>query len=97
MASTGNAVDFGNLTAARKQLGALHLHQLVVYSWVVTQVQLTDVIDFITIPTTGNAEDFGDLLFALIETKGVSSSTRAVMMEHVPHHMLNNTICDNRN
>jgi hypothetical protein len=37
------------------------------------------VIDFVTIATTGNATDFGDLLTPLFYTAGASNSTRAII------------------
>jgi hypothetical protein len=39
---------------------------------------LTNIIDFITIATTGNASDFGDLLTANYTMGGTASSTRGV-------------------
>lgn len=39
---------------------------------------LTNIIDFITIATTGNASDFGDLLAATYAMGGTASSTRGV-------------------
>jgi hypothetical protein len=61
--TTGNATDFGDLTAARYGLagassgfrgvfGGGNTYPLASYS---------DVMDYITIATTGNAVDFGDL------------------------------------
>ena len=40
----------------------------------------TNVIDYITISTTGNATDFGDVSAAMYSSGAVSSKTRAVMM-----------------
>ena len=95
IASTGNAVDFGNLTVARKQLGGTASSPTRGLFMGGLASSLSDVIDFITIPTTGNAQDFGDLLNGLIETKGASSSTRAVMMAErspAPSYTHKNTI-----
>ena len=39
---------------------------------------ITNVMDYITIATTGNATDFGDLTVARSEPGGVNSSTRGV-------------------
>ena len=40
----------------------------------------TDIIDFITIPTAGNAQDFGDTIAAMQYPLGaVASPTRAVV------------------
>ena len=38
----------------------------------------SDIIDYITIATTGNATDFGDLTVARYASGGVNSSTRGV-------------------
>ena len=43
-----------------------------------TPTRQTD-IDFITIATTGNAQDFGDLLQALSFGPGLASSTRGIL------------------
>ena len=40
----------------------------------------TNIMDFVTIATTGNAADFGDTTSARAYSSGVSSPTRAVNM-----------------
>jgi hypothetical protein len=39
----------------------------------------TNIIDYVTIASTGNATDFGDLLAATSGTAGTSSSTRGIV------------------
>ena len=84
IASTGNATDFGDLSVARKTygqaaasptrgvwLGGQGSNSLTVYN----------TIDYITIGSTGNATDFGDLSATSRLGSACSSNTRAV------HHM----------
>ena len=80
--STGNATDFGDLTRARKNPGG--------FSSTVRGVMgggfqpgtdpgtSTDIIDYVTIASTGNATDFGDLAFNTAYADGVSNNTRGV-------------------
>ena len=57
IASTGNATDFGDLTATRAGLKALSSStRAVVNSGDSTSM----VMDYVTIASTGNAQDFGD-------------------------------------
>ena len=80
IASTGNAIDFGNLTKARQEGGgfangtrALAAGDAVPGS--------DNTIDFWTISTTGNAQDFGDLLAATGNAQnlaGFANQTRGV-------------------
>ena len=65
IASTGNATDFGDLTVSRTYLGATSSNVRGVIgggqnspsgSWV-----YQNVMDYVTIATTGDAADFGDL------------------------------------
>ena len=44
----------------------------------------TNIIDYITIPTAGNARDFGDLAAARQDTHGLSSSTRGIFAGGTP-------------
>lgn len=61
IASTGNAVDYGDLTVARRGIGACSSPTRGLFGGGVDPA-ITNVIDFITISTTGNATDFGDLV-----------------------------------
>ena len=40
---------------------------------------ITNIIDFVTIPSTGNAIDFGDLVYSRVYSAGCSSSTRGII------------------
>lgn len=65
ISSTGNATDFGDLTAARWALTATSngVTDRGIFAGGVSGVSSpnTNVIDYITISSTGNATDFGDL------------------------------------
>jgi len=61
IASTGNAVDYGDLTVARRGAAACASSTRGLFGGGVDPAS-TNVIDFITISTTGNAQDFGDLV-----------------------------------
>jgi hypothetical protein len=75
ISTTGNAIDFGDLTVAasggtscsnstRGLIGAFFLQY--------------NKINYITIATTGNAQDFGDLIETKFARASMASSTRAV-------------------
>jgi hypothetical protein len=60
IASTGNTVDFGDLTEARRGIGACASSTRGLFGGGVNPAG-SNVIDFVTISTLGNAQDFGDL------------------------------------
>ena len=64
IASTGNSIDFGDLTVARYSVGAVSNSTRCVFMMgninPVSNAQ-TNVIDFFNTATTGNAQDFGDV------------------------------------
>ncbi len=75
ISTTGNAIDFGDLTVAasggtscsnstRGLIGAFYLQY--------------NTINYITIATTGNAQDFGDLIETKFFRASMASSTRAI-------------------
>ena len=79
MASTGNAIDFGNLTQARHSpAGAGTLVRGVFcggYTWTtVPSTSSVNTMDYITIASTGNAQDFGDCSNADSFMSGISDS-----------------------
>ena len=78
IASTGNSVDFGNLTVVRETPGgnvASPTRGIIAGGDSPSEV---NSIDYITIATTGNANDFGDLTLARIEPAGFSNTTRGL-------------------
>ena len=79
IASTGNGVDFGDLTVGRTVGGACGSSVRGMWTGGTTApALLQDVIDYITISTTGNAQDFGDLTGARSASTSASNSTRGV-------------------
>jgi hypothetical protein len=78
ISTTGNAVDYGDLTVARRYLASFASVTRAV--WGGGNVS-QNVIDYVTISTSGNAVDFGDLLNNTndsLSMAGCNSSTRGV-------------------
>ena len=82
ISSQGGASNFGTLTVARDGAGGLSdSTRGVIASGKSTNSPAltgTNVIDYITIASTGDAGDFGDLTTAVSNFAGTSSPTRAV-------------------
>ena len=77
IATQSNATDFGNLQSARYGVGCLSNQTRGVLA---AGNPYTNTIDFVTIATTGNASDFGDLLnFNPSFPATCSSSTRGII------------------
>jgi len=79
IATTGNAADFGDLTAARDSGGVCSSPIRGVCGGGYTTGNV-DTIDYVTIATTGNATDFGNLTFARVGATGCASATRGLFM-----------------
>ena len=77
--STGDAIDFGNLTVSRRpgQNAAGSRTRAIWMGGRASPVN-HNVIDFVTIASTGNASDFGDLQEGRGSFAVVSSSTRGI-------------------
>jgi len=83
ISTTGNATDFGDLTSDRYGGAGLSSSTRGISGGGATYPGTTvyqDIIDYITIASTGNATDFGDLLAAGDNRAGTSSATRGVFM-----------------
>ena len=82
ISSTGNATDFGDLTSQRSQLGACASISRGIFSGGASSggesPTYLNVIDYITIATTGNATDFGDLTNGRRGVTSCSNNTRGV-------------------
>ena len=82
IATTGNATDFGDLTTVRSRVnnGQVSSGTRGVFAGGLNVSDLSsNTIDFITIASTGNATDFGDLIADTSSTLGSgSNSTRGV-------------------
>ena len=81
IASLGNSIDFGDLSVVRKQGNNGQVNSAVRaifaggYDAPATHF---NTIDYVTISTTGNAQDFGDLTQARKGSSSVCNSTRGV-------------------
>ena len=75
IASTGDAIDFGNLTQAMFICKAASSR---VRGFFAGDRPHTGNIDFITISSQGNAQDFGDLTTSREDANGLSDSTRCI-------------------
>ena len=77
IATTGNATDFGDLTATRYNGGALSNSTRGCFVGGVTYPGATrqNIIDFVNIATTGNAKDFGDIAVVNVNSIGTMSDS----------------------
>ena len=81
IASTGNAQDFGDLTIERNahNTGCSNSTRGIWSNGLISPApNLTNVIDYVTIASTGNAVDFGDSTQSAFERTGAASSTRGL-------------------
>ena len=61
IASTGNAIEFGQLTSARSHGSGMGTGTRGIFTGMTASPSLLNIIDFINFSTAGNAADFGDL------------------------------------
>jgi len=78
ISSTGDAVDFGDLSVGKYVLSACSSSTRGVFGGGYTPAGITNVIEYITISSTGDAVDFGDLSVGNYALSACSSSTRGV-------------------
>lgn len=79
IATTGNAINFGNLTQAKRTgLGNCSSSTRGIIAGGANDTGTVNVIEYVTIATTGNAIDFGDLTGPQQQIAGTSSQTRGV-------------------
>ena len=87
IASTGNASDFGDMTIVSHHATGLSdstrgiITAIENSSW---SGNNSNRIDFVTMASTGNALDFGDLYFGTRECGGSNSPTRGVVFSGTP-------------
>jgi hypothetical protein len=74
IATTGNAIDFGDLTVARYGTTSTSSSTLVFTVAGTDGFAITNVIDYVTIASTGNAVDFGDLMYNSNEGSACSNA-----------------------
>ena len=79
--SSGNAIDFGNLTDSRNEVRACGSATRTVFAGGRSpHPSVTDTIDYVEIAITSNATDFGNLTGARAAVAAVSNQTRGVFM-----------------
>jgi len=81
IASTGNAEEFGNLSVNKAGVATASSHTRALIAGGndgAPAYNSYNSIEYITIATTGNAKDFGDLIFGGGYIAGTSNSVRAV-------------------
>ena len=74
ISSTGDASDFGDLSASITALAGLSSSTRGVFGGG-TNGSVVNVMEYITIGRTGNVTDFGDLLAATRYSSGLAGST----------------------
>ena len=77
IAATGNAVDFGDQTQARRLQASVNSPTRGIFAGGYHPATY-NVIEFVEIATTGNAVDFGDLIGALRQNAGVGNAIRGI-------------------
>jgi len=80
IANTGNATDFGNLTAVKSDLsGTASATRGLTFCGLDGSFNETNVVEYITIASTGNATDFGDASATGRLCMSSANATRAVV------------------
>ncbi len=78
MATSGNAVDFGDLLIANYSLGALSNSTRGIWGGGDENGTVSNTMQYVTIASTGNAIDFGDFTQVKYGATGLASPTRGV-------------------
>ena len=95
IATTGNGADFGDLTLDRRYSTSAsnNTRSVTMGGYKSTSpATYTNIIDFVTIATTGDASDFGDITVARVNGGAVNSPTRGVMCSGQNPSARDNTI-----
>jgi len=77
--TTGNATDFGNLSAEKRGVAALGSRTRGVFAGGRISPADLNIIEFVTTASTGNVTDFGDLTITMHHATGLSNSTRGII------------------
>ena len=80
IATTGNALDFGDLGALKRQSGGMASSTRGLSTGGGPSPALTSRIDYVTMSSQGGASDFGDLMVAKAYMANANSSTRGLIM-----------------
>mgnify|MGYP001239768770 CR=1 FL=1 len=78
IATTGNALDFGDITTKRRGGGACSSPTRGIYAGGFSSV-VEEIIEFLTIASKGNTVRFGELSFRAYGQMGVSNTVRGIM------------------
>ena len=78
IASTGNTIDFGDLTDARRRVDATSSSTRGLWGSADSTPSTKNIIDYVELNTLGNALDFGDMTDDAYSRGALSSPTRAV-------------------
>ena len=81
IASSGNSVDFGDISVVKKEFNKGQVNSAVrgiFAGGYKSPNNFYNIIDFVTISSTGNAQDFGDLTQARKASSSVCNSTRGL-------------------
>ena len=79
IATTGDAIDFGDSTLARHTNQACsNATRAINFSGGSAPAGVSNVIDFFTMASTGNAQDFGDLTAARAPAAGLDNSNGSI-------------------
>ena len=81
IATQGNAIDFGNLTAITHDGGSLASRTRYCHAGGSREGSNTNVIEYVTISSTGNAQDFGDLTATLYQGTACGNQTRGIVYQ----------------
>ena len=76
--STGDTIDFGDLTNARRRCASTSSSTRGLWGSADGTPSMVNIIDYVEIQTLGNALDFGDMSNAAYSRGALSSPTRAV-------------------
>lgn len=98
ISSTGNALDFGDLTQARGKVTSFSSSTRGLWAQgELTPAGNSNVIDYVTISSTGNASDFGDLLATTNRGVALSNATRGIISGGTPTNLQYVTIASTGN
>ncbi len=78
IATTGDAIDFGNLSSAYREMDGCSNGTRGLFAGGGPGSGVLNTIDFVTISSTGNVTDFGDLFVAAGNIGGTSNGIRGV-------------------
>ena len=78
IASTGNTIDFGDLTNARRRVDSTSSSTRGLWGCADGTPSTVNIIDYVELNTLGNALDFGDMTDDAYSRGALSSPTRAV-------------------